>query len=142
MKKIILSLILFITGTQSVAQGMYSWEWIKREPFRSTYLRLIEGHELPMWAIELDGPSIRSRVINTGDTTYNFIQVCKPHDCADKNLTIFYDPAGHTYVLFNGRRTFFIGNPEKCILDLMINEHAHEYRYIDIKERLNTTGNK
>ena len=140
MKKIVLSLILLVTSIQSLAGGMYSWEWIKEEPFRSTYLGFVEGRELPEWVITLDGPSTKSRVINAGDTAYNVIGTCKPHDCGDKNLTVFYDPAGIIYMLFNGEKTFFIGNPEQSIIDLMVNEHASRHKYSDVRNRLKTTG--
>ena len=142
MKKLTLSLILLIISTQSIAEGMYSWEWIKKEPFRSTYLNHVEGHELPEWAIKLSGPSVKSHVINADNTAYNVIKICKPYDCDDKNLTVFYDPAGATYILFNGERTFFIGEPEQPVLDLMVNQHASLHKYSDIRNRLNKADEK
>lgn len=48
------------------------------------------------WLARLEGPTIGPRAERVGARSYRFLAVCKPHDCADHNLVLLYDPATET----------------------------------------------
>ncbi len=133
MKVLPIALLLFFF-TNAYSKEKYAWQWIKDEYFNYTYLSLVSDYDLPTWAMEFEGPSGLSYSINVNSNIYTVVHSCKPHDCANKNLTVIFNKKDF-FVLFNGDNTIILGEPNLETEEHIINIHKKNYKYSDVKNR-------
>jgi hypothetical protein len=118
------------------SEEKYAWEWIKNDSFKLHYEALVSEYRLPDWALKLSGPSSRSYVKEVEGIQYTVVQTCKPHDCSNQNITLFYNSKGNSFALFNGHRASFIGNPTETLQEAILNSHVERYNNSDAKKNL------
>lgn len=74
---------------------------------RSAWLAALGPRVREPWLARLEGPTIGPRPERVGAGSQRFVAVCKPHDCADHNLVLLYDPArGSVAALLQERGRF------------------------------------
>ncbi|PIQ39702.1 MAG: hypothetical protein COW58_10125 [Thalassolituus sp. CG17_big_fil_post_rev_8_21_14_2_50_53_8] len=127
--------ILSLIAISAIAEEKYSWQWIKDEGFLSSFNMLIDRYNLPDWALDFRGPSELSYSTQIKEASYHVIHTCKPHNCANMNLTVLYSVQS-IYILFNGAESYVIGNPEKVIEDRLVDLHSGYYKKSNVKQRL------
>ena len=125
-----------VFGFAAIGQERYASEWIQDNDFIAAYDILIDDSKLPEWAVKMLGPSSPSTMKKVRSVEYIVIQMCKAHDCGTKNLTVFYNPLGESYGLFNGDTAIYLGCPDDHTKISLLESHLETYRYSGVKEKL------
>ena len=137
--KILFFVVLFLFGNAH-AEEMYAWDWINDEGFSSSYANIQTGFNLPEWAVRFNGVSTPSYKTDIEGITYTVIQICKRHDCGNKNITVLYAPQGSSFALFNGVSTYFMGKPSGIVQKKLLELHQSSYTGSKVKERLSKSN--
>lgn len=97
-------------GTDADASARWSFSAIAKDAqARRAFDAMARGHQLPAWVKKgvVESPAI---AVEMAGRTYQVMQACKPHDCADQQIAVMYAPAqGTMYGVLLSRN----GNGEK-----------------------------
>ena len=114
MRTIVIAISLFLSCLH--ADGKYAWEWMKEQQFSDAYKKAIIDHTDIRWLVDLPGPSHKSKMVKIDNEDWHLIWSCKPHDCAKKNVRIFYNTNNwQLYGIVKNDETFFIGQPDQAM---------------------------
>ncbi|MGF1879328.1 inhibitor of vertebrate lysozyme family protein [Photobacterium frigidiphilum] len=114
MKYISIGAIFF--ASFSWAKPLYPWEWLEQDAFYHSYQLLLKGHRYSDWVYSLSGPASKNRVISIENKEWQVILSCKPHDCKNKNVSIFYNTkTNEMYALICDGDKTFVGHPSELI---------------------------
>ena len=89
----------FASGSASARAGAYLLDVIRTEPYRAAWTRMLaKEHDVPNWiadfAVTGDGVTTPSHMVPVGRQPFTFATLCKPHDCAEHMLYVFFAPDG------------------------------------------------
>ncbi|MCD6681657.1 MAG: hypothetical protein LT102_13580 [Burkholderiaceae bacterium] len=72
--------------------------------FRAAYSKALGPLSRERWLERMDGPAPPLRKLTIGGVEYTVAAVCKPHDCAEHNMVVLYEPRqGSVYGLVQQR---------------------------------------
>lgn len=94
-------------------QEIYPGSLLKDASFKRPYLQALGPLAKEPWLTELDGPAQPVRRVQVAGHEYQFVSVCKNHDCYDSNLVLLYAAATQTVyakILQRGR-SILVGAP-------------------------------
>lgn len=81
-------------GTDADASARWSFSAIaKNAQARRAFDAMARGHQLPAWVRKgvVESPAV---AVEMAGRSYQVMQACKPHDCADQQIAVMYSP-GH-----------------------------------------------
>ncbi|MBV9566827.1 MAG: hypothetical protein JO172_01695 [Hyphomicrobiales bacterium] len=89
----------FGNGPASARAGAYLLDVVRTEPYRGAWTRMLaKEHDVPGWiadfAVTGNGVNTPSKMVPVGYRAFTFATLCKPHDCADNMLYVFFAPDG------------------------------------------------
>jgi hypothetical protein len=105
-----------VPGTAAPAE-LGPLDLLKEARFREPYLKALGPLAKEDWLTHLDGPAPPVRGHQVAGITYQLVNVCKNHDCADNNLTLLYAPgtqAVYARLLVRGQPAV-VGSPNPVV---------------------------
>ena len=81
-------------GTDANAGARWSFSAIAKDTrARHAFDAMARGHQLPAWVKKgvVESPAV---AVEMAGRSYQVMQACKPHDCADQQVAVMYSP-GH-----------------------------------------------
>jgi Inhibitor of vertebrate lysozyme (Ivy) len=102
-----------------VKKDTYAWDMLKDADFKTTYTYLIKNTSKASWLTKLNGPSspVFKQQVAGYQNDFSVVQSCKPHDCEENNILIFYEKKqrlAFAMLTLNNSITF-LGNPEAVL---------------------------
>lgn len=138
--RVIILAVLLLTVSKVHSEEMYAWEWINDKDFNSSYTNIQAGFNLPVWAARLTGPSSQSHEVEISGNKYSVIQTCKPHDCANENITVIYSPTMGSFAFYNGESAHFLGAPSTDLQKKLLELHQKSYKNSNVEKHLNKSN--
>jgi hypothetical protein len=129
LRKVLIALGLMLIGgaviASAAAEGPYLFDVLKHRPsYRKAWDALLAGSRpIPAWITRFsrnyDGVTAPSEKVMVDGVTYEAFNLCKPHDCYDNQLEVFFTPgAGKAYgalVSPHGSTPRFLGAPSTAV---------------------------
>ena len=132
-KQLALLCLLFGSSLNTWAeQQPYLYEQLKNPVYQKTFNALFKKqHNLEPWLKNYlknrDGVDTPSENRTVEGKTYEFYQLCEPHNCGGSNLYVFFEQGGtHAWALLtkdNSQR--FFGNPNSALQQALQAEIHH-----------------
>jgi hypothetical protein len=94
-------------------EELYPTALLKDPKFKRSYASMLGALSSEPWLMRMDGPAQPVKNVKVAGTDYQFVSVCKNHDCYDNNIVVLYAPAtqaAHAKVL-RGNRPMLLGAP-------------------------------
>lgn len=115
------SLLLIVT-TASAEQ--YLPEIISKDPYKNAYAEMLS---FPSWVSKAQGTATPVENVSVGGKTFIVGHMCKPHDCANNQLSVVFSEHGQkSWGLLATRsadgKTFIkqlLGNPDSIVEELL-----------------------
>ena len=105
-----------VPGTEAPAE-LGPPELLRDAKFREPYVKALGPLAKEDWLMQLDGPAPPVKHHQVAGLSYQLVNVCKNHDCADNNLTLLYAPGTQTVyakLLLRGQPTL-LGAPPAVV---------------------------
>jgi len=117
----------FVNGPASARAGAYLLDVIRTEPYRDAWTRMLaKEHDVPSWiadfAVTGNGVNTPSKMVPVGYRAFTFGTLCKPHDCADNMLYVFFAPDGaeaFAKLVEAGKTPRLLGQPDAATASAM-----------------------
>lgn len=124
MKRKVFALIVLLAIAPLIAwsaepAGSYLYEQLKNPAYNKTFNALFKEQHVEPWLKEylknsngVDSPS-ETRTVD--GKTYEFYNVCEPHNCGGSNIYVFFESGGtQAWALFTKKneQPRFFGNPD------------------------------
>lgn len=109
-----------VPGTEAPAE-LGPPELLRDAKFRQPYVKALGPLASEDWLMHLDGPAPPVKNHQVAGVTYQLVNVCKNHDCADSNLTLLYAPGTQTVyakLLLRGQPTLLGAPPATVAAEL------------------------
>lgn len=93
-------------------------DMLKDARFKEAYDRTLGPLARERWLARLDGPAPEVRTVKAAGLEWQLVAACKPHDCADHNITLLWlESTGALYgKLVQGGRATLLGKPPSRLL--------------------------
>ncbi|MFI3188708.1 hypothetical protein BCS42_08770 [Crenothrix sp. D3] len=116
---IVLLAVVPLTAWSAEPAGSYLYEQLKNPTYNKTFNALFKGQRIEPWLKEYlksrDGVDSPSEMREVGGKTYEFYNVCEPHNCGGSNIYVFFESGGaQAWALFTkeNEQPRFFGNPD------------------------------
>jgi len=88
-------------------------DMLKDAGFKRAYLQALGPLASEPWLTRMDGPAQPVKNVKVAGTEYQFVSVCKNHDCYDHSMVLFYAAATSTVygTVFQRGRSTLVGAP-------------------------------
>lgn len=85
--------------------------------FKRPYLLALGPLAKEPWLTTLDGPAQPIRKVQVAGAEYQFVSVCKNHDCYDNNMVLLYSAASQTVYgkILDRGRAVLVGTPPSAV---------------------------
>ena len=92
---------------------LYPPEMLKDAKFKRSYVSALGALASEPWLMRMDGPAQPVKNVKVAGTEYQFVSVCKNHDCYDNNVVVLYAAATQTAYakVLRGNRPMLLGAP-------------------------------
>jgi hypothetical protein len=136
-RKIILLTLFFVAIVVIVDRGKHSkgfkpWQWIKDKQFYSVYSETVLNKVSEVWLKTLSGPASESELVELDGAKWNWIASCKPHDCAEVNISIFYNETQNKiYAVLHSDGFTYFGDPKELVKSRLLDLHKSRYKFIN-----------
>ena len=115
---ITLALSFVPVGAGALTQAPYLFDVLKKPKYRGAWNAMMKGWAgAPAWLTAFsksgDGVATPGMVAVVGEVTFEFYDVCKPHDCADNKFEVMFEKGGGRArgVLVTPNAKTFFGDP-------------------------------
>jgi len=94
-------------------EELYPTALLKDPKFKRTYVSALGPLASEPWLTRMDGPAQPVKNVKVAGTEYQFVSVCKNHDCYDNNVVVLYAAATQTVhaKVLRGGRPVLLGAP-------------------------------
>lgn len=114
--------LLLIASAASAEQ--YLPEIISKDPYKNAYAKMLS---FPSWVSKAQGTATPVERVSVGGKTFIVGHMCKPHDCANNQLSVVFSEHGHkSWGLLATRsadgETFtkqLLGDPDSSVKELL-----------------------
>ena len=109
-------------AAQQSQLGPYLYEQLEKPAYKATFMALFKGEQVEPWLREYlkdrNGVDVPMETRTHGGTTYEFYQVCQPHNCGGNFLYVLFEAGGaHAWAMLTKDEAVvgFYGHPDAAM---------------------------
>lgn len=94
-KGIIAAAAMLMTAGAFAADNLTVSDLATSKDSNAAFSKMVKGHKLPAW-VSKGGTSTPVKTVKIGDTEYQVLSACKPHDCAAERVAVLWSEKSQT----------------------------------------------
>lgn len=94
-KAIITAAAVLMTSGAFAADTLTIQDLASNKDSKAAFSKMVKGHTLPAW-VSKGGTLTPAKTVKLGDTEYQVLRACKPHDCASERVAVLWSEKNQT----------------------------------------------
>jgi len=94
-KTMIAAAAMLMTAGAFAADNLTVSDLAVNKDSKAAFSKMVKGHKLPAW-VSKGGTSTPAKTVKIGDTEYQVLSACKPHDCAAERVAVLWSEKSQT----------------------------------------------
>ncbi|WP_297197234.1 Ivy family C-type lysozyme inhibitor [uncultured Pluralibacter sp.] len=94
-KTIIAAAALLMSAGAFAADNLTVSDLATNKDSKAAFSKMVKGHKLPAW-VSKGGTSTPAKTVKIGDTEYQVLSACKPHNCSAERVAVLWSEKSQT----------------------------------------------
>lgn len=94
-KTIIAAAAMLISAGAFAADNLTVSDLATNKDSKAAFSKMVKGHKLPAW-VSKGGTSTPAKTVKIGDTEYQVLSACKPHNCSAERVAVLWSEKSQT----------------------------------------------
>lgn len=94
-KTIIAAAAMLMSAGAFAADNLTVSDLATNKDSKAAFSKMVKGHKLPAW-VSKGGTSTPAKTVKIGDTEYQVLSACKPHNCSAERVAVLWSEKSQT----------------------------------------------